>query len=314
MRPTPAQQRRLGSIARVFCPIPDSPDITSARLTCAERRYRAELSGEVWWRPAIRRPRRAASPTNWPGPPGQPRRRPPEARQAARARAEELRRRIAQADAGRCGRRQWPGDEAEKPVAADSFVTTSAAPPSALPVVAVSAAAIADRGVACRDRLHGLAASAVRPGTAQRRRVRRRAPDVINLMSIDYATAPGQCAAGTDGLTGRFRTILTRPRTISSRRCRTRKSSPWRRWSTMGGGVHDRRPAVVLVSATSRGGRPESPLGPAGAATVAAVVTLERVDGQIKMSGRRLRLMTTAQTAGSRSGVDLPRPSAFTTA
>lgn len=207
--------------------------------------------------------------------------------EAARARAEELRRRIAQADAAGEAGDSGPVEEAEKPVAADSFATPgSGTAPSVLPAVAVGAAAaltaalLAGTGyMTWQHQQHGRERHSIAEFAAAARQ------DVINLMSIDYATAQDSVQRVLDGSTGRFRTNFDETADDFIKALQDEKIVTVATVNDAAVESMTADSAVVLVSATSRREGPKAPKDQQEPRLWRVVVTLERVDGQIKMSG-----------------------------
>ncbi len=206
--------------------------------------------------------------------------------EAARARAEELRRRIAQADEAGAADDSGPADEAEKPVAADSFVTTSGTAPSALPAVVVSAAAVLTAALlagtgymAWQHQQYSRERHSIAEFAAAARQ------DVINLMSIDYATAQDSVQRVLDGSTGRFRTNFDETADDFIKALQDEKIVTKATVNDAAVESMTADSAVVLVSATSRREGPKAPKDQQEPRLWRVVVTLERVDGQIKMSG-----------------------------
>ena len=95
----------------------------------------------------------------------------------------------------------------------------------------------ADGRIAGRDGIHGLAAPEDHAAPARRGGVhRRRPPDVINLMSIDFNTAQDSVQRVLDGSTGRFRSNFADTaddfvKALKDEKIITRRPSTTRRWN-----------------------------------------------------------------------------------
>lgn len=199
--------------------------------------------------------------------------------EAARARAEELRRRILEAD------------EAEGNEAADSIVETAEtvrASPAipVLPAVAVGLAALLTAGLLAvtgylvwQHQKNNRERHSAAEFTAAARQ------DVINLMSIDYNTAQDSVQRVLDGSTGRFRanfadTAEDFVKALRDEKIVTKATVNDAAVESMTGDS-----AVVLISATSQREGAKAPKDQQQPRLWRVVVTLEREDGQIKMSG-----------------------------
>ncbi len=204
--------------------------------------------------------------------------------EAARARAEELRQRIAEAEeaakAAEAGKAEQT-DEAgpAEPVAAPT-------PTPVLPAVAaglatlLTAALLAATGymVWQHQKTTRVQHSAAEFTAAARQ-------DVINLMSIDFNTAQDSVQRVLDGSTGRFRSNFADTaddfvKALKDEKIITKATINDAAVESMTGDS-----AVVLVSATSRREGEKAPKEQQQPRLWRVVVTLEREDGQIKMSG-----------------------------
>lgn len=201
--------------------------------------------------------------------------------EAARARAEDLRRRILEAEA----------DDGEADEPADSIietVDTVPGPPAVtvLPAVAVGAAALLTAGLLAvtgymvwqHQKDNQQRHSAAEFAAAARQ-------DVINLMSIDFNTAQDSVQRVLDGSTGRFRanfadTAEDFVKALKDEKIVTNATVNDAAVESMTGDS-----AVVLISATSQREGAKAPKDQQQPRLWRVVVTLEREDGQIKMSG-----------------------------
>ena len=207
--------------------------------------------------------------------------------EAARARAEDLRRRIA--EAGEADRKP-EADEAEDettPVP-ESFPDAAAPSPAfpVLPAVAVGIAALLTAGLLAatgymvwqHQKISQQRHTAAEYTAAARQ-------DVINLMSIDYNTAQDSVQRVLDGSTGRFRANFADTaddfvKALKDEKIVTKAAiNDAAVESVTGDG------AVVLISATSQREGAKAPKDQQQPRLWRVVVTLEREDGQIKMSG-----------------------------
>lgn len=202
--------------------------------------------------------------------------------EAARARAEELRRQIALADVVDPG---GPAADIEGTVATVPPAARPAAP-SVLPAVAVGVAAVVSVGllgsVANMVWQHQRA-SQQRHSAAEFTAAARQ--DVINLMSIDYNTAQESVQRVLDGSTGRFRANFDETADDFVKALKDEKIITKATVNDAAVESMTADSAVVLVSATSRREGPKAPQDQQQPRLWRVVVTLERVDGQIKMSG-----------------------------
>ena len=201
--------------------------------------------------------------------------------EAARARAEDLRRQIAEAAEA--------GEAAEAESAEPEPATATARPAHAIPVlpaVAVGVAAVVTAGLLAatgymlwqHQKTGGQRHSAAEFTAAARQ-------DVINLMSIDYNTAQDSVQRVLDGSTGRFRSNFADTaddfvKALKDEKIITKASVNDAALESM---TDDS--AVVLISATSQREGPKAPKDQQQPRLWRVVVTLERADGQIKMSG-----------------------------
>jgi Mce-associated membrane protein len=212
--------------------------------------------------------------------------------ETARARAEELRRRIAEAretdhnDAQ--GGSGQPAETDAEPLstAARSAMAARARSIPILPAVAVGLAALLTAGLLAASgfmvwqhrknsqQLH----SAAEFSAAARQ-------DVVNLMSIDFNTAQDSVQRVLDSSTGRFRDNFQDAaddfvKALKDEKIVTRATVNDTAVESMTADS-----AVVLVSATSHREDPKAPKDQQQPRLWRVSVTLERADGQIKMSG-----------------------------
>jgi Mce-associated membrane protein len=109
--------------------------------------------------------------------------------------------------------------------------------------------------------------------------------DVINLMSMDYAKAEESVQRVLDGSTGKFRANFEE---TSEEFIKALQDEKIITKATVNDAAVDSMTddsAVVLVSATSRREGPKAPKDQQQPRVWRVVLTLERADGQIKMSG-----------------------------
>ena len=109
--------------------------------------------------------------------------------------------------------------------------------------------------------------------------------DVINLMSMDYAKAEESVQRVLDGSTGKFRANFEE---TSDEFIKALQDEKIITKATVNDAAVDSMTddsAVVLVSATSRREGPKAPKDQQQPRVWRVVLTLERADGQIKMSG-----------------------------
>ena len=199
--------------------------------------------------------------------------------EAARARAEELRSRIARAEEA-----EVADDVAVAEVLAGPDIPAQST--SVLPAVAAGIAALLTAGLlattgymAWQHQKNSRQIHSAAEFTAAARQ------DVINLMSIDYNTAEDSVQRVLDGSTGRFRanfedTADDFVKALMDEKIVTRAAVNDVAVESMTGIV-----AVVLVSATSRREGPKAPKDQQEPRLWRISVSLEREDGQIKMSG-----------------------------
>jgi len=216
--------------------------------------------------------------------------------EAARARAEDLRRRIA--EAGEADRKPEAGEADRKPEADEAEDETTPVPESfpdaaapspafpVLPAVAVGIAALLTAGLLAatgymvwqHQKISQQRHTAAEYTAAARQ-------DVINLMSIDYNTAQDSVQRVLDGSTGRFRANFADTaddfvKALKDEKIVTKAAiNDAAVESVTGDG------AVVLISATSQREGAKAPKDQQQPRLWRVVVTLEREDGQIKMSG-----------------------------
>ena len=199
--------------------------------------------------------------------------------EVARDRAEELRRRIAQ-----------PGEAGEAEEARAASEAGAAGRPSravpVLPAVAVGVAALLTAGLLTAMGYmiwQHQKSSQQRYSAAEFTAAARQ--DVINLMSIDYNTAQDSVQRVLDGSTGRFRANFDETaddfvKALQEEKVVTKANVNDAAVESMTGDT-----AVVLISATSQREGAKAPKDQQQPRLWRVVVTLEREDGQIKMSG-----------------------------
>ena len=203
--------------------------------------------------------------------------------EAARARAEDLRRQIAEAGDAEAT------EASEAEAGAAEAAAGTARPSPAIPVVpamAVSVAAVLTAGLLAvtgymlwQHQKNGGQRHSAAEFTAAARQ------DVINLMSIDYNTAQDSVQRVLDGSTGRFRANFADTaddfvKALKDEKIITKATVNDAAVESMTGDS-----AVVLISATSQREGPKAPKDQQQPRLWRVVVTLEREDGQIKMSG-----------------------------
>lgn len=187
--------------------------------------------------------------------------------EAARARAEELRRRIAEADA----------TDTIAPV-------RSAARPVSAPI-AVGLAALLTAGLLGATGYmlwQHHKESRQRHSAAEFTAAARQ--DVINLMSIDFNTAQDSVQRVLDASTGRFRANFEDTADDFVKALKDEKIITKATVNDAAVESMTESSAVVLVSATSRREGPKAPAEQQQPRLWRVAVTLEREDGQIKMS------------------------------
>jgi Mce-associated membrane protein len=202
--------------------------------------------------------------------------------EAARARAEELRQRIAQAEEAEKASRAEEAAEAE--LAAEEPAPRPAAVP-VLPAVAVGLASLLTAGLlAATGYMVWQHQKAARQQHSAAEFTAAARQDVINLMSIDFNTAQDSVKRVLDGSTGRFRSNFADTaddfvKALKDEKVITKATVNDAAVESMTGDS-----AVVLVSATSRREGEKAPKDQQQPRLWRVVVTLEREDGQIKMS------------------------------
>ena len=222
-----------------------------------------------------------------------------EARAAtARARADELRRQLQAAEEAQARRDAWEAEEAETEEAngaedvqapdgvAEAGPSTSASRTSVPRLAGVVAAALVTAAL--------LAATGYMTWQHfQQVRERQQAAEysaaarqgVINLMSIDYATAQDSVKRVLDGSTGRFKTNFADTADDFVKALRDEKIVTKATVNDAAVESMTSDSAVVLISATSRREGPQAPKDQQEPRLWRVVLTLERDGDQIKMSG-----------------------------
>ncbi|MFN8073068.1 MAG: hypothetical protein U0R66_14860 [Mycobacterium sp.] len=213
--------------------------------------------------------------------------------EAARARAEELRQRIAQAEeaekAARAEEAENTENAAEAEQADESAPAERTTAPTPTPVLNAVAAGLATLLTAALLAATGYMVwqhqktTRLQHGAAEFTAAARQ--DVINLMSIDFNTAQDSVQRVLDGSTGRFRSNFADTaddfvKALKDEKIITKATINDAAVESMTGDS-----AVVLVSATSRREGEKAPKEQQQPRLWRVVVTLEREDGQIKMSG-----------------------------
>lgn len=213
--------------------------------------------------------------------------------EAARARAEELRQRIAQAEEAEKAARAEEAENTENAAEAEQADESAPAEPTTAPTPTPVLNAVA-AGLATLLTAALLAATGymvwqhqkttrLQHGAAEFTAAARQ--DVINLMSIDFNTAQDSVQRVLDGSTGRFRSNFADTaddfvKALKDEKIITKATINDAAVESMTGDS-----AVVLVSATSRREGEKAPKEQQQPRLWRVVVTLEREDGQIKMSG-----------------------------
>ena len=213
--------------------------------------------------------------------------------ESARSRAEELRRRIAQVDEAQAREAQTPAAAAGTAPASPAPASPAPASPApaspaipVLPAVAVGVAAVLAAGLLAATGYmlwHHQKDSRQRHSAAEFTAAARQ--DVINLMSIDYNTAQDSVQRVLDGSTGRFRANFADTaddfvKALKDEKIITKATVNDAAVESVTGDS-----AVVLISATSQREGPKAPKDQQQPRLWRVVVTLEREDGRIKMSG-----------------------------
>ncbi len=215
--------------------------------------------------------------------------------EAARARAEELRQRIAQAEEAEKAARAEEAENTENAAEAGNEQAGEAAPaepttaPTPTPVLNAVAAGLATLLTAALLAATGYMVwqhqktTRLQHGAAEFTAAARQ--DVINLMSIDFNSAQDSVQRVLDGSTGRFRSNFADTaddfvKALKDEKVITKATINDAAVESMTGDS-----AVVLVSATSRREGEKAPKEQQQPRLWRVVVTLEREDGQIKMSG-----------------------------
>ena len=208
--------------------------------------------------------------------------------ESARSRAEELRRRIAQVDEAQTREAQTRAAAAGTAPASPAPASPAPASPAipVLPAVAVGVAAVLAAGLLAATGYmlwHHQKDSRQRHSAAEFTAAARQ--DVINLMSIDYNTAQDSVQRVLDGSTGRFRANFADTaddfvKALKDEKIITKATVNDAAVESVTGDS-----AVVLISATSQREGPKAPKDQQQPRLWRVVVTLEREDGRIKMSG-----------------------------
>jgi Mce-associated membrane protein len=195
--------------------------------------------------------------------------------EAARARAEELRRQLRAED------RETPGHDAPADSAAGA-----GRPSVPLRTVALVLATLLTMGLLS---LTGFMVWQHREHTEQRQRAAEYAAaarqGVINLMSIDYATAQDSVQRVLDGSTGKFRANFADTAEDFVKALKDEKITTKATVNDAAVESMTADSAVVMVSATSRREGPQAPKDQQQPRLWRVVLTLERDGDQIKMSG-----------------------------
>lgn len=203
---------------------------------------------------------------------------------AARARADELRQRIEAAGETAAAVPDLPDDSDD--TTGDPAPTKHGTTVAVLPALTVGLAAlIATALLAATGYMiwqHGKSNRQVHSGAEFAAAARQ---DVINLMSIDYNNAQDSVQRVLDGSTGRFHDNFAETADDFVKALKDEKIITK---ATVNGAAVESitdDSAVVLVSATSRREGAKTPKDQQEPRIWRVVVTLERADGQIKMTG-----------------------------